>query len=92
MVGEPVLMLCGWLQLYGMDYGPDNFDDATTRFSESTPARPMLMNNGEEVTIPPEDTEKLLLIRTPIHAIDSDIVQQVRLCLSLCFAGLCLRP
>jgi hypothetical protein len=51
--------------------------DVTDNFMEEADARPVLMNGGGEVTVPPEDDLPFLQIRFSLHSLSDTVVQQV---------------
>jgi len=63
-------------QLYGLDFGPSNFDDVTRNFLGETDARPALLNFGKPVDIPPEDTQPFLYIKGSARRISEPIVRE----------------
>jgi hypothetical protein len=64
-------------QLYCLDYGPNNMNDVTTNFMEEVEARPVLMKEGGEVTVPAEDTLPFLHIKTPLHSLTEKCLIEV---------------
>eukprot|EP00951_Prasinocladus_malaysianus_P029005 scaffold266281_cov46-Prasinocladus_malaysianus.AAC.1 len=52
--------------------------DVTENFMEEAEARPVLMNDGAEVAVPPEDTLPFLFMKTPLRSLTDQVVKEVR--------------
>ena len=52
--------------------------DVTDNIMEEADARPVLMNGGNEVTVPPEDNLPFLHVGVSLHSLSDRVVQEVR--------------